>query len=140
VDAVKGAQRTPSDLHHAPVRLTLRPGKKGTRAMVDKYGARLVAVRYRYDRATGQRLKTVELIEEVAPWRTRERRDPQKLVRLRIKPQELALHVIVGEAGGRRGAKSGAWYVPYSTAIQLGLRSRIVHTTSSGIRSTRPTD
>ena len=50
-------------------RLNLQPGQNGTKALVRKYGERLVCVRYRYDQQTGRRYKTVELIEETTPWR-----------------------------------------------------------------------
>lgn len=50
------------------VRLVRRPGQHGTRAYVERYGNRLVCVRYRYDTAAGRRYKTVEIIVEEAPW------------------------------------------------------------------------
>lgn len=43
-------------------RLKLKPGQKGTKAMVEKYGDALVCVRYRYDEASRTRIKTMELI------------------------------------------------------------------------------
>src|SRR5713226_1277422 len=46
------------------IRLTLRPGMSGTKKLLARYGERLVCVRYRYDRATGRRVKTAELIVE----------------------------------------------------------------------------
>lgn len=49
-------------------RLTLAPGENGTKKVVQRYGDRLVAVRYRYDAERRLRLKTVELIEEQTPW------------------------------------------------------------------------
>ena len=55
-------------------RLTLRPGQPGTRKLVEKYGERLVCVRYVYDTASGRRLKTVELVVESVPWKARQRR------------------------------------------------------------------
>ncbi len=42
----------------------LKPGQKGTRKLVEKYGASLLCVRYRYDEIRGVRLKTVEIIVE----------------------------------------------------------------------------
>jgi hypothetical protein len=48
-------------------RLTLPPGANGTKKLVERYGSRLVCVRYRCDEVRGVRIKTVELIEEV-PW------------------------------------------------------------------------
>ena len=40
-------------------RLKLLPGQKGTKALVRKYGESLFCVRYRYDEATGTRIKIV---------------------------------------------------------------------------------
>jgi hypothetical protein len=45
-------------------RLKLKPGQKGTKSLVEKYGDDLVCVRYRYDNASRTRIKTVELILE----------------------------------------------------------------------------
>ena len=45
-------------------RLKLKPGQKGTKALVEKYGDDFVCVRYRYDEARRTRIKTVELILE----------------------------------------------------------------------------
>ena len=45
-------------------RLTLRPGQNGTKKLLERYGTRLVRVRYLYDPQAGRRLKTVELIVE----------------------------------------------------------------------------
>src|SRR6185503_18147004 len=55
-------------------RLTLRPGQNGTKKLLDRYGERLVRVRYLYDPQAGRRLKTVELIVESIAWRPRPRR------------------------------------------------------------------
>lgn len=55
-------------------RLTLTPGQNGTKHLVDKYGDRLVCVRYRYDEAKQRRLKTVELIVEESEWLPARRR------------------------------------------------------------------
>lgn len=52
-------------------RLHLKPGQNGTKRLVQKYGDRLVCVRYRYDEVSGQRHKTVELIEENGALATR---------------------------------------------------------------------
>jgi hypothetical protein len=49
-------------------RLTLMPGANGTKKLVERYGNRLVCVRYRYDPQGRRRLTTVELIEEESSW------------------------------------------------------------------------
>jgi len=51
-----------------PVRLNLRAGENGTKKLVEKYGEKLICVRYRHDEALGMRYKTVELIEESGYW------------------------------------------------------------------------
>lgn len=43
---------------------TWRPRQKGTKGLTQKYGDRLIYVRYKYDQSTGRRYTTVELIEE----------------------------------------------------------------------------
>ena len=45
-------------------RLTLHPNQDGAKQLRDRYGDRLVCVRYRYDETKKQRWKTVELIIE----------------------------------------------------------------------------
>ncbi len=49
------------------VRTTLKAGEQGTKRLVDKYGEKLIAVRYRYDRQKSMRYKTVEIIEDAIP-------------------------------------------------------------------------
>lgn len=60
-------------------RVTLIPGRNGTKKLLRQYGDRLLRVRYRYDSTTGRRQKTVELLVEDVPWipaRRRPRRPP----------------------------------------------------------------
>jgi hypothetical protein len=52
----------------------LRPGQPGTLKLVERYGERLIRVRYVYDPGTGRRLKTVELVVESVPWTPRRRK------------------------------------------------------------------
>ena len=40
----------------------LKPGQKGTKRLVEKYGDSLICVRYRGDERRGVRLKTVEIV------------------------------------------------------------------------------
>ena len=41
----------------------LNPGAPGTKKYVEKYGDRLVCVRYKYDESSGIKTKTIELVE-----------------------------------------------------------------------------
>ena len=69
------------------IRLTLRPGMAGTKRLLARYGERLVCVRYRYDRATGRRVKTAELIVQDVAWAGRSRkprRNDHDLVGVRV--------------------------------------------------------
>lgn len=50
------------------IRLTLKPGQRGTKALLKEYGHRLMCVRYRHDREHHKRYKTVELIVDEADW------------------------------------------------------------------------
>lgn len=47
-------------------KLTLKPGQAGTRKLLDKYGERLVRVRYRYDAERKKRIKTAEIVVKSA--------------------------------------------------------------------------
>ena len=49
-------------------RATLRPGQKGTKKLVARFGAGLICVRYRYDTKRKKRFTTVELIVDQADW------------------------------------------------------------------------
>ncbi|MCP5116556.1 MAG: hypothetical protein GY953_37485 [bacterium] len=49
---------------------TLKPGQKGTRELLTRFGSSLLCVRYRYDEDSRERLKT---LEPVVQRRSRER-------------------------------------------------------------------
>lgn len=108
-------------------RLTLRPGQNGTKKLVQKYGARLLAVRYRYDAGRGSRLKTVELVEEELPWQPPlpAGQDPDKPVLVRVGVSELDLRNAVKSAGGRWQPERKLWQVTWAVALTMGLESRI---------------
>jgi hypothetical protein len=72
-------------------RLKLKPGQKGTKALVEKYGDSLVCVRYRYDEKSRTRLKTVELIVEKKelPATLQQKATDDELVPVRISYRKL---------------------------------------------------
>ena len=108
-------------------RLTLRPGERGTRKLLSRYGDRLVAVRYRYDEASRRRLKTVELIVSEADWAPPPPRQPDDtLVEVRISWSEAELRERVKQTGGRWNPGKRVWHLPYRQALALGLRHRII--------------
>ena len=102
-------------------RLTLLPGANGTKKLVDRYGSRLVCVRYRYDEERRRRIKTVELIEEESPWK-----EAAALYLVKIPYQDLQLRVAVKSAGGRWNPEKKAWLVSKDIVRHLRLEDRIV--------------
>ena len=70
-------------------RLTLRPGQNGTRKLAERFGKRLVCVRYRYDETLRKRYTTGELIVAESAWTPKSRkprstRSPDDMVYVRI--------------------------------------------------------
>jgi hypothetical protein len=102
-------------------RLTLLPGQPGTKKLVEKYGDRLVCVRYRYDREVKRRYKTVELIEAEAAWTP-----PEELVGVVVVWGEIELARQVKSAGGVWLPEPKVWQLPYGVAVKLGLKARVV--------------
>ena len=115
-------------------RVTLKPGDKGTKSMVERFGERLICVRYRYDAARRVRYKTVELIVDEVPWQPTPPSDqpcerpgrPPALVGVRVRYEETGLRQTVKEAGGRWDQQRKLWILPRRTAKRLGLEARVV--------------
>lgn len=102
-------------------RLTLAPGLPGTKALVAKYGERLVCVRYRYDAERHKRYKTVELIVDEAPWHP-----AREVVLLRLGAEGQAVQTQLEAAGGRWNPQRALWEIERDVAIRLGLEEYIV--------------
>jgi len=77
---------------------TLSPGKPGTHRYQQRYGDRLVCVRYRCDEVTGKRYTTVELIAEEGRWRPYGAQDE---VLVQVEYHEARLRDAVKQNGGR---------------------------------------
>jgi hypothetical protein len=119
-----------------------RPGQRGTVKLVERYGDRLVCVRYRYDAKAGKRYKTAELIVEENSWTPPASRadvarpklnvdylDPPSRtpeVSVKVFFRETALREKVKAAGGRWSQADKLWRLPRDTAVSLGLEQRIV--------------
>ena len=113
------------------IRLRLKPGQNGTRKLLQKYGDRLICVRYRYDERTQKRYKTVELVVDEVPWQQgppsgRTKRDKYSGVYVRIRYEEVALREKVNTAGARWDPDRLLWLMPFNMAVELGLEERII--------------
>jgi len=110
---------------------TLRPGQKGTKHLVEKYGDRLICVRYRYDEANHKRYTTVELVEAEATWVDEPAQSsPQGLthtdrVGVRIEYGETELRDKAKQLGAIWRPRHKLWEMTYGNVVALGLEDRI---------------
>ncbi len=117
---------------------TLKPGQKGTKDLLARYGPSLLCVRYRYDENQRERLKTVELVvERCSQKRKAEPRGSGKLVdqasdaarrsvTLRIGWRERDLQWRIKSAGGRRDPVRRIRRLRRDAVERLGLLHRVV--------------
>lgn len=107
-------------------RRTLSPGQKGTKKFLDRYGDRLVCVRYRYDREQSKRFTTVEIIVEESAWSSSViAAAPPAIVGLRVALDEVKLQRLIKQAGGKWNREQRVWEIHYDQAKALGLENRI---------------
>jgi len=110
-------------------RATLRPGQKGTRKLLERYGERLVCVRYLYDSKASRQYKTVELIVSFAPWQPKPRgprRRDDDIIAIRISYGEVELRERAKRLGAvwRRAQK--LWEIAWGDAKRLGVTARVM--------------
>ena len=114
------------------IKATLKPGQKGTKRLVEKYGERLLRVRYRYDAASGKRLTTVELIEQQGEWAAatpavqKESPPPSRRLGVRVDYSESHLREQVKARGAIWRPRQKLWEMRYDDIVALGLESRVV--------------
>ena len=109
-------------------RLTLRPGQSGTKKLVERYGERLLRVRYVYDAANARRLKTVELVIESVPWQPRPRRFRRRddeIVAVRIAWAERELRERARRLGAVWRPVQKVWEITWANAKRLGIADRV---------------
>ncbi|GLI39314.1 hypothetical protein KI811_17595 [Geobacter hydrogenophilus] len=107
-------------------RLILKPGQRGTKRLSDTYGDNLVCVRFRYDAATRQRIKTVELIVERIDWNPPPEKYPaDTLVAVKIEGYEIDLRKKIKEAGGKWNPDKKLWFVTYGNIAGTALEKHI---------------
>ncbi len=106
--------------------MLLRPGDPGTKALLEKWGDALVAVRYRYDEQNLRRYTTVEIIVDESRWvPERGVSDPDRLVGLRIGYEETALRARLRGVQARWDPATKLWWVRLGIVTQLSLEERI---------------
>lgn len=93
----------------------LKPGQKGTKRLMEKYGDSLICVRYRYDERRGLRLKTVEIVVDEKTHNPLARLRDGDIVPVIVSFTEKALRQRLKAAGGRWDPKEKLWRVPYGT-------------------------
>lgn len=106
-------------------RVTLRPGQRGTKKLTERFGDRLICVRYRYDIERRRRVTTVELVVDEAPWEP-SAGSQSRLVGVRVDYRESELRNRVKAAGGQWGPEKKLWRLRSREARELGLERRIV--------------
>jgi hypothetical protein len=105
----------------------LKPGQKGTRRLVEKFGDSLLCVRYRYDEKSGVRLKTAEIIVEARPSSPSFRYRDTDIVALMVPYTQKTLRERLKAAGGRWDSGEKLLRVRYgSIRGDAGLVERIV--------------
>jgi hypothetical protein len=112
-------------------RSTLRPGDRGTRKLAERYGKRLVCVRYRYDAAAQRRYTTVELIVGESTWAPRARkpranRPPDEMVYVRVGFGEEGLRAKMKALGAIWRPAHKVWELPWGVVRGLGIEDRVV--------------
>ena len=109
------------------IRLTLRPGQRGTKKLLEQDGDRLVCVRYRYDERTGKRIKTVELIVDETGWDRADPHIPSRKLRYGlVEPHEVRLREKIKAAGPRWHPDQVAWSLPHDRIVSLGIADRMI--------------
>ena len=94
----------------------------------ERYGARLVCVRYRYDADKACRHKTVELIVETVPWAfrgRRPRRRDEEMVAVRIGYEEHDLRERAKRLGALWRPNHRLWEMRWLDAKHLGIADRV---------------
>ncbi len=116
-------------------KLHLKPGENGTKKLVEKYGDRLICVRYRYDEERKRRYKTIELVLEDKEWHPKEESPPQahkatEMLGIRVDYLEKELQAQVKQAGGIWRPRYKLWELSYVKIVELGLEERIASSKS----------
>jgi hypothetical protein len=95
-------------------RRKLALGQAGKKKYYKKYGKNLLCVRYKYNIAKKEKIKTIELIVKRQPWEPEGKKIPvNKIVSIRIYIDELELRQKVKMLSGRWNSKEKVWKIAY---------------------------
>ena len=108
------------------VQRKLKPGNPGTKKYLNKYGEKLVSVRYILDKDKKEKITTVELVENRKVIKQKEKPPHNKIVFLKINFDEYELRSRVKNFGGIWDVEKKLWKIDYHTAKVLELTDRIV--------------
>jgi hypothetical protein len=101
-------------------------GQPGTKRMVEKYGEKLLYIRYKYDSEKRVKYKTVELIEESGIYEGKlSRKKAEQIVEIKVEYEEEELRTQVKAAGGKWNPEKKVWEIKYKEVKKLGLEERI---------------
>ena len=103
----------------------LKPGAPGTLRWLERFGEKLMCVRYRIDKKTSRRYTTVELLVEDRAIPTRVAK-PDQQVFLRVGINEKSTQQQIKAAGGTWNPTARLWMLPYGKVKALKLQQRIV--------------
>jgi hypothetical protein len=104
----------------------LKPGQRGTKKLVARYGDALLCVRYRYDKARGVRVKTVELVVEEKVWPNPPLPGFAEIVQVAVGYPEKGLRDLLKSAGGKWDPEEKVWHVAYGSIRGTELEKRIL--------------
>ena len=93
----------------------IKPGRNGTKRLVEKYGDSLICVRYRYDEISGERLKTSEIIVERKGGKPALRYRDEDVVSVSVAFTEKTLRDQLKAAGRKRDPEEKLWRVRYGS-------------------------
>ena len=106
----------------------IAPTRPGAVKLAERFGDRLVCVRYRHDASNRYRYTTVELIVDEGPVKPKPRRTRAKddLVAIQLTPSDAATRKSLYAHGAVWDGHSRLWYLKRTTAKALNLTHRIV--------------
>lgn len=107
---------------------TLRPGDMGTRRHLEQYGEQLICVRYRIDKIAQKRYTTIELVVDEKPYIATK---TDIFAWVKINYDEFEARQKLKTAGAKWLIEEKVWIVHYDTAKKLGLKKRIIKTTTT---------